>query len=639
MLNILREQAKHLQWILWLIILSFVLLIFWQWGAGGGTGPGGGEAWAARVGDEVVPEMSFLRAFQRQEDQLRSMFGAQYERSRFMNPQAVLDGLVDRTVLLQEARAMGLQVPPEEIAGFIRNVKSFQDADGKFDAAALRAFLDATRQRPAEFEKDLAEDILYGKAESILGAASIVTDAQVREEWTRENNTVSIEYVAVPAVDLAASATVSEDAARARYDADPATWAGGPGRLVRHALFSRQGFQATLENEEEMRAYYEANKDAYTLGEDARSGRVILVAVDPAADALARATARSRADELARRARAGEDFAALARSSSDDEGTRGAGGYVGIAMRGAYDPSLEEAFYSMQPGEIRGPVETGRGFEIVKLSKGAGTQVEPFEDARDRVSRALYAVKATDAAQAAVTRFLEEYAKKQDFDAAATAAGVAASAPAWITEADRIPELDGSPLATQEAFQLSPGQVSKPVPLPSGQAILVVVESRESSPRTFEQARADVLLALRNEEGARAARAEADALLVAAQAAGSLDAARGSRELQTAAALRRGQAFVGSLMKAGPLVDAAFATPAQSFGPVVALESGAVVFRVTEKVEKSPDEDAAGLAVIRRRLETQRRNQLREATLDLLRSQRELEVNERVLEPFRTQSG
>jgi len=72
----LREQTKSLHWVLWLIILSFILLIFVQWG-GGGRGGRSSDVWAARVGDEVITAREFYDEFQQQENRLRQLFGAQ----------------------------------------------------------------------------------------------------------------------------------------------------------------------------------------------------------------------------------------------------------------------------------------------------------------------------------------------------------------------------------------------------------------------------------------------------------------------------------------------------------------------------------------------------------------------------------
>ncbi len=49
----LRDNLRHLKFILWGVVAVFVLLVFVDWGAGGSGGPGGTADAAVRVGDTV----------------------------------------------------------------------------------------------------------------------------------------------------------------------------------------------------------------------------------------------------------------------------------------------------------------------------------------------------------------------------------------------------------------------------------------------------------------------------------------------------------------------------------------------------------------------------------------------------------
>ena len=97
------------------------------------------------------------------------------------------------------------------------------------------------------------------------------------------------------------------------------------------------------------------------------------VAAHPELDVAAK---RRKAEALLQRARAGEDFAALARDNTDDPGSKENGGFYDWFGRGRMVPEFENAAFGLQIGQISGLVETQFGFHIIKL-EGRQTVKDP----------------------------------------------------------------------------------------------------------------------------------------------------------------------------------------------------------------------------------------------------------------------
>ena len=77
---------------------------------------------------------------------------------------------------------------------------------------------------------------------------------------------------------------------------------------------------------------------------------------------------RAKAEEVLKRARAGEDFAKLAQEFGSD-GTKEKGGDLGWFGHGQMDPDFEKAAYALKPGEISDVVQTRFGFHLIKLEE------------------------------------------------------------------------------------------------------------------------------------------------------------------------------------------------------------------------------------------------------------------------------
>src|SRR5262249_13879121 len=134
-------------------------------------------------------------------------------------------------------------------------------------------------------------------------------------------------------------------------------------------------------SDDDVKTYYEQNVRATGVDRKVRASH-IFIAIPDGATMPQVEQKRTFAADLVRKARAGEDFAKLARENSEDAATRKEGGDLGWFGKGALPAAVEEIVFAMEPGEVRGPIRAERGFHVIKLVDRKDEQVRPFNEVK-----------------------------------------------------------------------------------------------------------------------------------------------------------------------------------------------------------------------------------------------------------------
>uniref|UniRef100_C6E8Z5 PpiC-type peptidyl-prolyl cis-trans isomerase n=1 Tax=Geobacter sp. (strain M21) TaxID=443144 RepID=C6E8Z5_GEOSM len=166
-------------------------------------------------------------------------------------------------------------------------------------------------------------------------------------------------------------------------------------QLERLRLMSQEVRSKVQVGEREMREYYQANIAAYG-GSEVFSARHIFFKVDKKGGAGELSKAEARANEVLAKARAGEDFAALAKQYSDDPAAAKDGGDLGTFKKADMLPEIGDTVAAMQPGEVSSVVRSPSGLHIIKLEGKKQDAGRPFEEVKDSIEDTLYKKKSDE---------------------------------------------------------------------------------------------------------------------------------------------------------------------------------------------------------------------------------------------------
>jgi peptidyl-prolyl cis-trans isomerase D len=206
------------------------------------------------------------------------------------------------------------------------------------------------------------DEYLAAEMRNLVASSVNVSDAEIWDDYVRENDTAKIKYVRFSPAYYAQSKPPTSDAALDAWIAS---------------------------NGERLAAQYEANKHRYTNLEKQVRARHILVKAGSYATDEQKAEAKKKAEALRKRAAGGEDFAALASKESDDQITAKNGGDIGFLKKGVMPESFDEALFALKVDEISDVVETQYGFHVIKVVAIREGDV-PVDVAKRELAEALY---------------------------------------------------------------------------------------------------------------------------------------------------------------------------------------------------------------------------------------------------------
>jgi peptidyl-prolyl cis-trans isomerase C len=142
-------------------------------------------------------------------------------------------------------------------------------------------------------------------------------------------------------------------------------------------------------SDEDARRFYQQNPERMKRPPQVQV-RHILVGVPRDAAPPQRQEARQKAEGLLARVKAGGDFAAIARESSDDTASRGGGGLLPWMSRGESPPPFDQAAFGLEkPGDLSGVVESPFGLHVLRLEDKRPAGTITFEDARPQIDQFL----------------------------------------------------------------------------------------------------------------------------------------------------------------------------------------------------------------------------------------------------------
>ena len=361
-------------------IVILIAIVFAFSGIGSLSMSGSGADTAVTVNGEKVTELSVLRAISSEKRRILSEnegLDAALLQDELIRPQ-VVEQIIGRRLLSQAAKSAGMGVSSRTTSKLLLGTPAFQSDDGRFDQDLYLYTIRAQGYTSGTFLEMLKDDLLVEQYVRGFVASSFITGNELDLIASITEQQRDYYYLTLPLQPAVDAVELSDEQIAAYYEANKQRYQAAEQVVIDYIELSPELFSATQNvAEKQVRARYEEQRDSLESTTSRQAAHILLA--EPSDAVLTEIS-----DKLA----AGEGFAALAKEYSEDVGSADFGGDLGYTSGDTFPESFEAALESLQVGEVSAPVSTDSGTHLIKLLD-IQEQTVDFDSERARIEQEL----------------------------------------------------------------------------------------------------------------------------------------------------------------------------------------------------------------------------------------------------------
>lgn len=574
MMDSLRTAANSLvlKIIFGIIIVSFILT-----GVSGYL-IGGSANYAAKVNDQEISRGQFENAFAGERNRMQQQLGDQFSElaanEGYMKNlrQQTLNRLIDEALLDQYAREIGLSISDDQVKKAIFSTPAFQN-NGKFDDTRYNAIVNQMGMTPDQYAQALRNQLT---TQQLINAV-VGTDFMLKGEADELATLVSQQRVVREATfdvnALAAKQQASDEEVKSYYEQNKNNFTSPEQFRVSYIKLDAAAMQENA-TDAEIQTYYDQHQDQFT---QPQRNRYSVIQTKTEADA------KAALDELNK----GTDFATVAKEKSTDIISAKNGGDMGWLEEGTTPDELKNAGLK-EKGQLSGVIKSSVGFLVVRLDDITPATTKPLADVRDDIAAKVKQEKALDGFYALQQKVSDAASNDNESLAGAEqAAGAKAVTTGWFSHDNLPEELNFKPVADAifggglVGENGTPGSNSDIITVDGDRAfVLRVSDHKPEAIKPLDEVKDQITALVKHNKAVQQAKLDAEKLLA------ELKAGKGDEALK-AAGLSFGEAKTLSRTGQDPISQAAFglSLPAKdkpSFGIANDMQGNVVVLALDE---------------------------------------------------------
>jgi len=570
-----KASSNWLGKIIMATVMGVLIISFGIWGIAD-IFRGFGQSSLAKVGRTEISTDQFRQIYMDRLQQIGRQFGRPLtsEQARALGfDRQVLQQTIAEAALDEEARRLGLGQSTEETLKTIYNDPNFKGVNGQFDPQRFQGLI---RQMGYSEQRFLAEQrriLLRRQIAGSIAAGLEPSKVQLETLARFQSEQRSIEYVKLGAAQAGTIDPPSPEALAAYFEDHKALFRAPEYRKISFVAITPEEIGKWTEvSDEDAKKAFELRRDKLSTPERREIQQITFPNVDEATAARSQITSGTSFEDIAKQR-------GLSQADID----------LGLIAKSAIaDPTIADAAFSLQSGEVSQPAQGRFGFALVKVGKIEPGVTATYESSAQQIKREI----ANERARVKVGELRDKMEDERGGGAgvveAAQKLGLAAVTIDAVDRSGRMPNGQPAPniprgldVVTQ-AFNSDVGVDNDPISFNGGYVWYDVLGITPSRERNLDEVKDQVETRWRTEQISSRLRTKAMEMVQKLNSGSKLtdEAAQAGLAVETASGFNRSATLPG--LNAG-VVAAVFGTAKDAAGQTPDVASiGWVVFRVTD---------------------------------------------------------
>lgn len=298
----------------------------------------------------------------------------------------VLDSLIDRYLLLQQAKKLGFSISDTTLTQMLATDPNFQQ-DGKFSNDLFANYLRSQGMNTEQLFDILRNDQIVPEFSRSILNTGIFTNTGVEKFINMQTENRPIWVARLNWQSASQDVQISDTDITTYYNTHKDKLISDEMVDISYLTLDKNSLKIDAPTEQEIQAQYQTylkntgNETSYDLA-------MILVSGDKAQTTLA--DVKKQFDEKK------ADFASLAKQYSEDEGSKNGGGHIGTLNKSLFPNDFDKilnAVKDLKEGEITAPIQTNYGYHLFQLVKANGKTAPSLESVKDTLIEQIISQK------------------------------------------------------------------------------------------------------------------------------------------------------------------------------------------------------------------------------------------------------
>lgn len=374
--DMLNQLRSHFKGLAANILLALLVLTFAVWGIGDMLRSHGGNQELASIGEVDISLPEFQHSLQREKENLQRSLGKQYSPELLKSmklPERVLEQMIQRSLLLQEAQALGLRPADSDIAQMIQSNNAFHDDKGHFSKELFQSRLKNAGMNEKMYVDQLRSQVILEMIIGTISGHSLVHDEAVRTLFLSRNQERNVDLYLMNESLVQSVPAPKEDDIKAFYDANPVLFSTPEYRTLSYVRFTSNDLKDVKVTPQDVEAAYKERMDEFRQDERRTVQQLLFSSEDKAKKAY-------------KMAKAGKSFADIAaKLDATNKKTLSLGS---IPRDGLFDAAAD-AVFAMKEKDISEPVNSPFGWHVFRVDAIIPPGVRPLDEVRANLEKEL----------------------------------------------------------------------------------------------------------------------------------------------------------------------------------------------------------------------------------------------------------